>query len=74
MSNLESSPDGSNVKNKPEQDPEQVLMSTRGNVSYLGSQQPGQINLRDHLATAVSFLLVSVLVVLHQVPHLHAAF
>lgn len=41
--------------------------------AYLGGQQPGQVDLRDHLAATVSLLLVSMLMVLYQMPHLNAA-
>lgn len=37
-------------------------------VCYLGCQQPGQIDFRNHLAASVPFSLVTVLVILHQVP------
>lgn len=37
-------------------------------LCYLGSQQPGQVDFRNHLAASVSFSLVTVLVILHQVP------
>lgn len=42
--------------------------------AHLGSQESGQVNLGDHLATAVALLLVSVLVVLHQVPNFDSTF
>lgn len=38
--------------------------------SYLGGQQPGQVDLGHHLAAPVTLLLVSVVMVLHQMPHL----
>lgn len=40
---------------------------------YLGGQQTGQVDLRDHLAAAVALPLVHVVVVFHQVPELCAA-
>lgn len=42
-------------------------------MSHLGSQKSRQVDLRDHLAATITFLLVSVLVVLNQVPDLHPA-
>lgn len=42
--------------------------------AHLGSQQSGQVNLGDHLAASVTLLLVSVLVVLHQVPNFDSTF
>ena len=44
-----------------------------GPAAYLGGQQASEIDLGDHLAAAVALLLVSVFVVLHQVPNLHPA-
>lgn len=44
-----------------------------GGRAYLGSQQSSQIDLRDHLAATVSLLLVSMLMVLHQMPHFDTA-
>lgn len=41
------------------------------NSSYLGGQQPGQVDLGHHLAAPVTLLLVPVLMVLHQMPHLN---
>lgn len=43
-------------------------------LKHLSSQQPGQINLRHHLTTPVAFLLISMFVVLHKMPHLHPTF
>ena len=40
---------------------------------YLRGQQPGQVDLRHHLAAPVPLLLVPVVVVLHQMPHLDPA-
>lgn len=40
---------------------------------YLCSQEPGQVDLRHHLAAPVSLLLVAVVMVLDQVPDLDAA-
>ncbi len=37
-------------------------------VSYLSRQQSGQVDLRNHLAASVSFSLITVLMILHQVP------
>lgn len=42
-------------------------------MAHLRSQKPCQVDLRDHLASAVALLLVSVFMVLHQVPHLDPA-
>lgn len=44
-----------------------------GGRAYLGGQQSSQVDLRDHLAATVSLLLVSMLMVLHQMPHFDAA-
>ena len=43
---------------------------TLADVLYLSGQQSCQINFRHHLAPPVPLLLVPVLMVLHQVPHL----
>lgn len=40
---------------------------------YLGGQQSGQVDFRDHLAPSVPFPLVRVVVVLDQVPQFGAA-
>lgn len=40
---------------------------------HLGSQKSCQVDLRDHLAAAVTLLLISVFMVLHQMPNLDAA-
>lgn len=40
---------------------------------YLGGQQPGQVDLRHHLAPSVALPLVRVVVVFHQVPQFGAA-
>lgn len=37
-------------------------------MSYLCSQQPGQVDLRDHLAASVALPLIRVVVVLYQMP------
>lgn len=37
-------------------------------LCYLGSQQSGQVDFRNHLAASVAFSLVTVLMILHQVP------
>lgn len=42
--------------------------------TYLGSQQPCQVDLRDHLAATVTFTLVQVIVVLYQVPQFCSTF
>lgn len=42
-------------------------------MAHLCSQKSCQIDLRDHLAAAVALLLVSMLMVLHQVPNLDPA-
>ena len=42
-------------------------------VLYLSGQQSCQIDFRHHLAPPVPLLLVPVLMVLHQVPHLDSA-
>ncbi len=42
-------------------------------MAYLGSQESCQVDLRDHLAAAVALLLVSMLMVLHQVPNFDPA-
>lgn len=39
-------------------------------MAHLGSQKSCQVDLRDHLAAAVALLLVSMLMILHQVPNL----
>jgi len=48
-------------------------MFSEEQAAHLGSQKSCQVDLRDHLAAAVALLLVSVLVVLHQVPDLDPA-
>lgn len=42
-------------------------------IAHLGSQKSCQVDLGDHLAAAVALLLVSMLVVLHQMPNLDPA-
>ena len=42
-------------------------------MTHFGSQKSCQVDLRDHLAATVALLLVSVLMVLHQVPNLNPA-
>lgn len=42
-------------------------------MAHLSSQKSCQVDLRDHLAATITFLLVSVLMVLYQVPDLHPA-
>lgn len=42
--------------------------------TYLGSQQARQVDLRHHFAPPVTLALVSVVVVLDQVPELGATF
>lgn len=40
-------------------------------MAHLGSQKSCQVDLGDHLAAAVPLLLVSMLMVLYQVPDFH---
>lgn len=42
-------------------------------IAHLSRQKSCQVDFRDHLAAAVTLLLVSVLMVLHQVPHFDPA-
>lgn len=43
------------------------------NMSHLCGEQPGQVDLRHHLAAALALLLVPVVVVLDQVPNFDPA-
>lgn len=38
--------------------------------SYLGGQKPGQVDLRHHFAAPVTLLLVTMVMILHQMPNL----
>ena len=50
--------------------PDSVTQYQYISMAHLGSQKSCQVDLRDHLAAAVTLLLVSMLMVLHQVPNL----
>lgn len=42
-------------------------------MAYLGRQKSCQVDLGNHLAAAVTLLLISMFMVLHQMPNLDAA-
>lgn len=49
------------------------LCTVYSSVSYFCGQQPGQVDLGDHLAAPVALPLVRVVVVLHEMPQFGAA-